>query len=217
MKWHDFIEQEKQKSYYIDLCRFIEKEEHIKTILPPKDVRFHAFDLTPFDDVKVVILGQDPYHNFNQAHGLAFSVLNDQYPPSLKNIFVELQSDCQVDYPNTGNLEKWAKQGVLLLNTCLTVELHQPLSHQKKGWEIFTLEAIKTLNEQKAHIVFILWGAKAIKYRKYIDQKKHRIIQSPHPSPLSSYRGFFGSKPFTKTNQYLLKQGLKPIDWDLNK
>lgn len=217
MKWHDFIEQEKQKPYYIKLSQFIEQEDQIKTILPPKDDRFHAFELTPFDDVKVVILGQDPYHNYNQAHGLAFSVLSNQYPPSLKNIFIELQSDCDVDYPNTGNLEKWAKQGVLLLNTCLTVELHKPLSHQKKGWETFTLEAIKTINKERKNIVFILWGSKAIKYKKYIDQQKHKIIESVHPSPLSSYRGFFGSKPFTKTNQYLIKNGFKPINWDLNK
>jgi len=217
MTWHDFIKAEEKKNYYKKLMSFIKDEERNHIVLPPVEKRLSAFDLTPLKDVKVVILGQDPYHGINQAHGLAFSVNNDKYPPSLKNIFKELADDLDLSYPHTGNLTKWAKQGVLLLNTILTVNIHEPLSHQKKGWETFTLEAIKTINEHCDFVVFILWGSKAKKYQQYINTNKHQVITSAHPSPLSSYRGFFGSKPFSKTNQYLIKEGLKPIDWDLNK
>lgn len=217
MKWNDFIKAEENKTYYKVLMSFIKAEEEKHIVLPPAEERLNAFNLTPLKDVKVVILGQDPYHGINQAHGLAFSVKNNQYPPSLKNIFKELVDDLDVSYPATGNLTKWAKQGVLLLNTVLTVNIHEPLSHQKKGWETFTLEAIKTINEHCDFVVFILWGSKAKKYQQYINTNKHQVITSAHPSPLSSYRGFFGSKPFSKTNQYLIKEGLKPIDWDLNK
>lgn len=215
MTWHDFIEKESKKQYYIDLQKFIALEDKTKVILPPKDKRLTCFDLTPLNQVKVVIIGQDPYHNFNQAHGLAFSVEEGNYPPSLKNIFKELEDDLSISYPDTGNLSVWAKQGVLLINTVLTVELHQPLSHQKKGWERFTLEAIKTVNDTQTNVVFILWGSKAIAFSKYIDQNKHKMITSVHPSPLSAYRGFFGSKPFSKTNEYLKSKHIKEIDWRL--
>lgn len=216
MTWDLFIEQESNKSYYRDLMDFIEKEELTHDILPPKGYRLSCFNLTPYKDVKVVILGQDPYHNYNQAHGLAFSVLNDKYPPSLKNIYKELVSDLGIKYPLTGDLSSWAKQGVFLLNTVLTVRAHEPLSHQKKGWEVFTLEAIKEINKKEDSVVFILWGNHAIRFSKYIDDTKHKIITSVHPSPLSARRGFFGSKPFSKTNEYLKSFGYDPIDWDLS-
>jgi len=165
--------------------------------------------------VKVVMVGQDPYHDHHQAHGLSFSVEQGIFPPSLKNIFKELSSDLNIAYPKSGNLTHWAKQGVLLLNTVLTVEAHKPLSHKGIGWEKFTLEVIKKLNE-KEHVVFILWGAHAQKLIPIIDTHKHHIIKSVHPSPLSSYRGFFGSKPFSQTNQYLKQNGLKEIEWKLD-
>ncbi len=215
MMWRDFIKEESSKIYFQNLKKFLDEEDIKKDILPPKEQRLSCFDLTPYEDVKVVILGQDPYHNYHQAHGLAFSVLEGKYPPSLKNIFKELVSDLNIEYPNTGNLTAWAKQGVLLLNTVLTVEVHEPLSHQKKGWETFTLEAIKKVNEKDDMVVFILWGGKAKAFAKYIDQRKHKIITSAHPSPLSAYHGFFGSKPFSKTNQYLKDNNIKEIDWRL--
>ena len=216
MTWDLFIDNESNKSYYKDLMAFIENEELKHDILPPKGYRLSCFKLTPYKDVKVVILGQDPYHNYNQAHGLAFSVLNDKYPPSLKNIYKELVSDLGISYPLTGDLSSWAKQGVFLLNTVLTVRVHEPLSHQKKGWEIFTLEVIKEINKKEDGVVFILWGNRAIRFSQYIDDTKHKIITSVHPSPLSARRGFFGSKPFSKTNEYLKSYGYDPIDWDLS-
>ncbi|BCR36534.1 uracil-DNA glycosylase [Mariniplasma anaerobium] len=216
MTWDLFIEQESHKAYYKSLMDFIKSEELTHDILPPKGYRLSCFNLTPYKDIKVVILGQDPYHNYHQAHGLAFSVLNDKYPPSLKNIYKELISDLGVSYPKTGNLTSWAKQGVFLLNTVLTVRAHEPLSHQKKGWEIFTLEAIKEINKKNDGVVFILWGNHAIRFSKYIDSSKHKIITSVHPSPLSARRGFFGSKPFSKTNEYLKSYGYEPINWDLS-
>ncbi len=215
MTWDKFIKEESNKSYYQSLMRFIEEEDKDKVILPPKGQRFTCFNLTPYENVRVVILGQDPYHDYNQAHGLAFSVEQGNYPPSLKNIYKELIDDLDFEYPKTGNLSSWAKQGVLLLNTILTVELHQALSHQKKGWETFTLEAIKKVNDKDEMVVFILWGGKAKKFLKYIDQNKHKVIMSAHPSPLSVYRGFYGSKPFSKTNQCLKEAGFKEIDWRL--
>jgi uracil-DNA glycosylase len=215
MTWDDLIHSELEKPYFKDLVSFLKHEDMHHVVLPPKDKRLSCFKLTPYEDVKVVIIGQDPYHNLNQAHGLAFSVENDDFPPSLKNIYKELVSDLNVSYPKTGNLTDWAKQGVLLLNTCLTVRIHEPLSHQKKGWEIFTLEAVKKVNEKKEPVVFILWGNHAKSFMKYIDQKRHKVITSAHPSPLSASRGFFGSKPFSKTNDFLEKQGIKPIDWHL--
>ena len=215
MTWDDLIHNELEKPYFKSLVSFLKHEDMHHVVLPPKEKRLSCFKLTPYEDVKVVIIGQDPYHNLNQAHGLAFSVENDDFPPSLKNIYKELVSDLNVPYPKTGNLTHWAKQGVLLLNTCLTVRIHEPLSHQKKGWEIFTLEAVKKVNEKKEPVVFILWGNHAKSFMKYIDQTKHKVITSAHPSPLSASRGFFGSKPFSKTNDFLEKQGLKPIDWHL--
>ncbi|MFH1692954.1 MAG: uracil-DNA glycosylase [Bacillota bacterium] len=184
-------------------------------MLPIKENRLSCLKLTPYEDVKVVIIGQDPYHNFNQAHGLAFSVEQGPFPPSLRNIYQELVDDMKIEFPKTGNLSKWARQGVLLLNTVLTVEVHHPLSHQGKGWETFTLEIVKKVNEKKDSVVFILWGAHAQKFKVYIDTYRHLTISSVHPSPLSASRGFFGSKPFSRTNQFLIEHQIKPIDWSL--
>ncbi|AUD65664.1 uracil-DNA glycosylase [Tenericutes bacterium MZ-XQ] len=215
MTWDDLIKKELENPYFKALIAFLKDEDAHHVVLPPKEKRLSCFKLTPYEDVKVVIIGQDPYHNLNQAHGLAFSVENEDYPPSLKNIYKELVSDLNIPYPKTGNLTHWAKQGVLLLNTVLTVRLHEPLSHQKKGWETFTLEAVKKVNDKEKPVVFILWGNHAKSFMKYIDLNKHHVISSAHPSPLSASRGFFGSKPFSKTNYFLEKEGLKPIDWIL--
>ncbi len=215
MNWDDLIQSELKKTYFQTLVEFLKSEDQAKTILPIKENRLACLKLTPYDDVKVVIIGQDPYHNYHQAHGLAFSVEQGVYPPSLKNIYKELVDDMNVPYPKTGNLSSWAKQGVLLLNTALTVELHKPLSHQGKGWEVFTLEIVKKVNEKSNPVVFILWGAHAQKFVKYIDHNKHLILKSVHPSPLSAMRGFFGSKPFSKTNDFLIANNIKPIDWSL--
>ena len=177
---------------------------------------FNAFNLTPFDDVKVVILGQDPYHNIGQAHGLAFSVPDGiQKPPSLQNIFKELKNDLGIEIPSTGNLEKWAKEGVLLLNASLTVRANMAASHAKIGWQQFTDAAIKALSDKKNNLVFILWGNYAIAKERLIDERKHLILKSVHPSPLSASRGFFGCHHFSKTNEYLINKGIKPIDWRL--
>ena len=216
MTWDDLVKQELKKPYFQALVHFLKAEDLHKVILPPKEKRLACFKLTPYDKVKVVILGQDPYHNYHQAHGLAFSVEQGKFPPSLMNIYKELVDDLGINYPKTGNLTAWAKQGVLLLNTVLTVELHQALSHQKKGWEEFTLEAIKKVNEKSTRVVFILWGSKAKVYLLFIDKHKHRVVASAHQSPLSVRYGFFGSKPFSKTNQYLEDAGLTPIDWRLD-
>ena len=215
MTWQDLINEELKKPYFQELVTFLKKEDQIHKVLPPKENRLQCFKLTPYDEVKVVIIGQDPYHNIGQAHGLSFSVEQGDYPPSLKNIYQELVDDMKVSYPKTGNLTQWAKQGVLLLNTVLTVVLHQPMSHQKKGWEIFTLEVVKRLNEKTLPIVFILWGAHAQQFISYIDTHKHLILKAPHPSPLSAHRGFFGSKPFSKTNQFLTEKGMQAINWKL--
>jgi uracil-DNA glycosylase len=215
MLWNDLIHEELQKPYFQQLVLFLKQEDATKQILPLKDNRMTCFKLTPYDDVKAVIIGQDPYHNINQAHGLAFSVEQGSYPPSLKNIYKELVDDLGISYPNTGNLSKWAKQGVLLLNTVLTVEAHQPMSHQNRGWETFTLEVVKKINEKDQPVVFILWGSHAQKFIPYINNRKHYILKSVHPSPLSAHRGFFGSKPFSKTNDFLIKNNIKPIDWTL--
>jgi uracil-DNA glycosylase len=216
MLWNQFIEEELKKDYYKKLVSFLLEEDQKHLIFPNIKNRFNALKLTPFESVNVVIIGQDPYHDHHQAHGLAFSVENNNLPPSLKNIFTELVSDLKIAYPKTGNLTKWAKQGVLLLNTILTVRAHEPLSHQNKGWEIFTLEIIKKLNERTDPIVFILWGANAKSFKKYLTNHNHLIIESAHPSPLSSYREFFGSRPFSKANEFLLKHQKNPIDWSLN-
>ncbi len=215
MTWQELIQSELAKPYFQKLVGFLKEEENHHIVLPPKEQRLNCFKLTPYDHVKVVIIGQDPYHNLGQAHGLSFSVEKGVYPPSLKNIYQELVTDLNVPYPETGNLTSWASQGVLLLNTVLTVVLHTPMSHQKKGWEEFTLEVVKKINDKETPVVFILWGAHAQTFISHINQEKHLILKAPHPSPLSAHRGFFGSKPFSKTNAFLMSKGMKPIDWKL--
>ena len=191
-----------------------EYKKHL--VFPPADDVFNAYSLTPLKDVKVVIIGQDPYHNVGQAHGLCFSVRPDvEIPPSLVNIYKELQDDLGCYIPNNGYLVKWAKQGVLLLNTVLTVRAHQANSHRGLGWEEFTDATIRVLNEQDRPIVFILWGSPAQKKKAMLNNPKHLILEAPHPSPLSAYRGFFGSKPFSKTNEFLIQNQLEPIDWQI--
>jgi len=199
------------------LSDFVQQERAQAEVYPPQDLVFNAFQLTSFENVKVVILGQDPYHNIGQAHGLSFSVpAGIAFPPSLRNIFTELSTDIpKFKIPESGDLTKWAKQGVLLLNATLTVRAHQAGSHQKKGWEEFTDAIIKSISEQLDSVVFILWGAYAQKKSKLIDSNKHYIISSAHPSPLSVYRGFWGSKPFSKANEYLISKGKASIDWTL--
>lgn len=216
--WKALLQDEFAKPYMRELFGFLEKENHSgKNIFPPQSDIFSAFNLTPFSRVKVVILGQDPYHGKDQAHGLAFSVLPGiKIPPSLVNIFKELKDDTGLNPPIHGCLKAWALQGVLLLNNVLTVEESKAASHQNKGWEKFTDKVIEILNEKKENLVFILWGSPAQKKAKHLDQDKHFILKSVHPSPLSVYRGFMGSKPFSQTNEYLSSQGISPIDWSLD-
>lgn len=212
--WRDILHGEFNKKYFEDLSHFIEHEYTTQTIYPEQKDVFRAFDLCPFDQVKVVIIGQDPYHGPKQANGLSFAVHeNIPLPPSLKNIFKEIESDLGVKPILNGDLSRWAKQGVLLLNATLTVRAQTPGSHQNKGWEQFTDAVIKTVSDQKEKIVFILWGNYAKKKGAVIDRSKHCAIESPHPSPFSAHDGFFGSKPFSKTNEYLKSQGEKEIDW----
>jgi uracil-DNA glycosylase len=212
--WKQHLKSEFSAPYFHALAAFVKQEYKQATVYPPPQFIFRALDLTPFDAVKVVILGQDPYHGPNQANGLCFSVKKDvALPPSLQNIYKEMHADLGVPLPPTGDLTHWAEQGVLLLNATLTVRAHQAGSHQKKGWEEFTDAIIKTLSDQKTGLVFILWGAYAQKKGAHIDRTKHLVIESPHPSPLSAHQGFFGSKPFSQTNTYLLLQGLNPINW----
>lgn len=214
--WLPALKPEFQKPYYRELFQFVSNEYNSRQIFPPSDDIFNAFHLTPLNEVKVVIIGQDPYHNVGQAHGLCFSVKPDvDIPPSLVNIYKELHDDLGCFIPNNGYLVKWAKQGVLMLNTVLTVRAHEANSHRGKGWEEFTDAAIKALNKQDRPIVFILWGSPAQSKAKMLDNPKHLILKAPHPSPLSSYRGFFGSKPFSKTNDFLEQNGIKPIDWQI--
>lgn len=214
--WKEVLKDEFTKEYFVELKRFLIEEKQNYTIYPKGSDMFNAFSYTPFDDVKVVIIGQDPYHGANQAHGLAFSVLDGvAFPPSLRNIFQELNSDIGCPTPKSGNLSSWAKQGVFLINTVLSVREGQAHSHAKHGWEIFTDSVIKKISDKKQNVVFILWGSPAIAKSKLIDSSKHHIITSPHPSPLSSYRGFFGSKPFSKTNEFLASRGIKKIEWCL--
>ena len=214
--WDNILNKEFEKEYYQQLRTFLDKEYQEKTIYPkPKDI-YNALRLTPYKDTKVLILGQDPYHEENQAHGLAFSVNKGiQIPPSLLNIYKEMASDIKTYVPNNGYLVKWAKQGVLLLNTSLTVEAHKANSHSNKGWEILTDEIIKCLNDKQELMVFILWGRNARNKKKYITNSKHLIIESAHPSPLSAYGGFFGSMPFSRTNDFLIKNNISPIDWQI--
>lgn len=204
------------KPYFKQLYSRVKEEYSKNVVFPPSDDIFNAFHLTPLANVKAVILGQDPYHNYNQAHGLCFSVKPQiDPPPSLVNIYKELQDDLGCSIPNNGYLVKWAQQGVLMLNTVLTVEAHKPQSHKGIGWEEFTDAAIRILNEQDRPIVFILWGAPAQKKKAMLNNPKHLILEAPHPSPLSAYRGFFGSKPFSKTNDFLKAHGISPIDWQI--
>jgi uracil-DNA glycosylase len=216
--WKRHLADEFSKDYMIELKKFLATEfKKGKKIFPRGDEYFAAFNLTPFDKVKVVILGQDPYHGPGQAHGLSFSVRNGvDFPPSLQNIFKELKNDLGIERPANGDLTKWAKQGVLLLNSVLTVEQGKAAAHQGKGWELFTDAVIRALNDQKEGLVFVLWGAYAQKKAAFVDRKKHLVLESPHPSPLSAHRGFFGTKPFSKINRYLQSRGLTPIDWRLD-
>ena len=214
--WKMVLKEEFQKLYFETLKTFLVEEKKSHTIYPSGANIFAAFEHTPFENVEVVILGQDPYHGVGQAHGLSFSVQDGvPHPPSLQNIFKELKDDLGCNIPKSGNLTAWAKQGVFLLNTVLTVRASEANSHRNQGWENFTDAVIKTLSTQKEHLVFILWGAPAGAKASLIDGKKHLILRAPHPSPLSSYRGFFGSKPFSKSNDYLVAKGKKPIDWCL--
>ena len=212
--WKKQLQPEFGKDYFIKLTDFVRNEYKSTQIYPPGKLIFNAFNLCPFDKAKVVIIGQDPYHGPGQAHGLCFSV-NDgvPFPPSLKNIFKEIQDDLGIPVPESGNLTRWANQGVLLLNATLTVRAHQAGSHQKKGWEEFTDAAIRALAEQREHLVFILWGSYAQKKGAFIDRNKHLVLASAHPSPLSAYNGFFKNKHFSRANEYLVAHGQEPISW----
>lgn len=212
--WLEPLKPEFKKEYYKNLHQKVVQEYNSTLVFPPADDLFNAFHFTPLSEVKAVILGQDPYHGDGQAHGLCFSVKKGvDIPPSLVNIYTELQDDLGCKIPNHGCLEKWAREGVLLLNTVLTVRAHKALSHRGIGWEQFTDAAIRILNEQDRPIVFILWGKPAQEKQKMLDNPKHLVLKAPHPSPLSAYRGFFGSKPFSQTNEFLEKNGIEPIDW----
>jgi len=216
--WLSVLEQEFEKDYMIDLKSFLKSEKDEGVNIYPKNADiFNALNTTPFDKVKVVILGQDPYHGAGQAHGLSFSVQRGvAVPPSLKNIYKELESDIEgFKAPNHGHLTHWAEQGVLLLNATLTVRASTPGSHQNRGWEIFTDEIIKAISQKLEHVVFLLWGKYAQQKATLIDQKKHYVLTSAHPSPFSAHTGFLGSRPFSKTNQLLIQNNLKPIDWNL--
>lgn len=214
--WSQFIAEESQKPYYKDLQKFVSSERKEHTVFPPEKEVFTAFDLSPFEKVKVVILGQDPYHGEGQAHGLAFSVKKGvKIPPSLVNIYKELESDLGIKPPFHGNLEAWAKQGVLLLNTVLTVREGEAGSHHGRGWETFTDRVIEVLSEKRSDLVFILWGNPSQKKASRVNPDHHHLILSPHPSPLSSYRGFFGSKPFSRTNAFLKLKAIPEINWAL--
>jgi len=212
--WKAVLAAEFEKPYFERLTEFVHQEYRAHTVFPPAKLIFNAFDQCPFDQLKVVILGQDPYHGPGQAHGLCFSV-NDgvDFPPSLRNIFKELKGDVNKPIPNSGNLTDWAKQGVLLLNATLTVRAHQAGSHQKKGWEDFTDAVIHRINEAKENVVFILWGSYAIRKGEFIDRNKHLVLTSVHPSPLSASRGFFGNKHFSRANDFLIEHQLKPVNW----
>jgi uracil-DNA glycosylase len=214
--WNPVLRAEFDKPYWSDLQQFVAAERARYTVFPPPDQVFAALHLTPYELTRVVLLGQDPYHGPQQAHGLCFSVRNGvQLPPSLVNIYTELRDDLGIDTPAHGNLESWARQGVLMLNTSLTVRSGAAASHQGKGWEIFTDEVLRTVDAKPHPVVFILWGAHARKKKALIDTSRHTVIESAHPSPLSAYNGFFGSKPFSRTNAALVAAGLPPIDWRL--
>lgn len=212
--WKQVLTPEFDKDYFIRLTEFVRREYQTTTVYPPGKLIFNAFNLCPYNKVKVVIIGQDPYHGPGQAHGLCFSV-NDgiPFPPSLQNIFKEIHDDLGTPIPTTGNLTRWAEQGVLLLNATLTVRAHQAGSHQRQGWEEFTDAAIRALAENREHLVFILWGAYAQKKGAFIDRNKHLVLTSVHPSPLSAHNGFFGNHHFSRANEYLVRNGKTAIDW----
>jgi len=212
--WKSKLNDEFEKEYFVRLSEFVKEEYKQKTVYPPGNLIFNAFNLCPFDKVKAVIIGQDPYHGPGQAHGLCFSVRDGvDHPPSLINIFKEISMDLGIPGPLGGNLERWSEQGVLLLNATLTVRAHQAGSHQKKGWEEFTDNVIRIINSEKQNIVFFLWGAYAQRKGESIDRSKHLVLESVHPSPLSASRGFFGNKHFSRCNEYLEEHGIEPIDW----
>ncbi|WP_026955563.1 uracil-DNA glycosylase [Algoriphagus vanfongensis] len=212
--WKEVLAPTFQQEYFQDLVDFVKDEYSKGLVFPPGKEIFNAFDFCPLDQVKVVILGQDPYHGPGQAHGLSFSVKEGQsFPPSLLNIFKEIKADLGKDMPPHGDLSRWAQQGVFLLNATLTVRAHQAGSHQKRGWEEFTDSVIQAISDKKEHVVFLLWGAYAQKKSSLIDSSKHMILKAPHPSPLSAHRGFFGCRHFSKANTYLESQGLEPINW----
>lgn len=214
--WDNLLKSEYTKEYFLNLEKFVSNEYKTKTIYPKMSEIFKAFQETPYDKVKVVIIGQDPYHGENEAEGLSFSVKKvTAKPPSLINIFTKLRDDLGYKIPNNGSLEPWAKEGVLLLNSTLTVVKDTPKSHSNKGWEIFTDEVIKIINKKTTPVVFILWGSDARSKKSLITNKIHYIIESPHPSPLSAYRGFFGSKPFSKANNFLIKNNIQPVNWEI--
>jgi uracil-DNA glycosylase len=212
--WKKQLQNEFEKPYFVQLTSFVKSEYASQTVYPPAKLIFNAFEQCPFDQVKVVILGQDPYHGPGQAHGLCFSV-NDgvDFPPSLRNIFKEINADTGAPIPKSGNLERWAKQGVLLLNATLTVRAHTAGSHQKKGWEQFTDSVIHLVADKLENVVFILWGNYAISKGEFIDANKHLVLKSVHPSPLSASRGFFGNHQFSTTNKYLIEHGKSPVQW----
>lgn len=212
--WKEALNREFEKDYFGNLVNFVKEEYRTKTVYPPAGLIFNAFNLCPFPNIKAVLIGQDPYHGHGQAHGLCFSVRDGiDFPPSLINIFKEIKSDLGTGTPGSGNLERWAKQGVLLLNATLTVLAHQAGSHQKRGWEEFTDAVISLVNTEKENVVFMLWGAYAQKKGESIDRRKHLVLESVHPSPLSASRGFFGNKHFSKCNDYLIRNNIAPIDW----
>ena len=214
VSWKQQLAEEFGKPYFVELTQFVRQEYAAGTCYPPGRLIFNAFDTTPFDKVRVVILGQDPYHGPGQAHGLCFSV-NDgiPFPPSLQNIFKEIQAETGAPIPQSGNLTRWAQQGVFLLNTCLTVREHQAFSHSSKGWETFTDAAIAALSRGRTGLVFMLWGAPAGRKAALIDQSRHLVLMSAHPSPLSAMRGFMGNGHFLKCNEYLMQHGQQPIVW----
>ncbi|AEH02387.1 uracil-DNA glycosylase [Lacinutrix sp. 5H-3-7-4] len=213
--WQPYLQAELNKPYFKSLMNFVEAEYEENQCFPPKNLIFNAFEKCHFNDLKVVIIGQDPYHNYNQANGLCFSVNNGiTHPPSLINIFKEIENDLQIPYPKSGNLERWAEQGVFLLNATLTVRAHEAGSHQKQGWETFTDAVIKTISDKKERVIFLLWGGFAKKKSKLIDESKHHILTSGHPSPLSANRGYwFGNKHFSKVNSILKTQNLCEVKW----
>ena len=215
--WNSIFQKEFKKPYFLKLNDFLQSEISTgKTIYPPENLRYLAFELCPFETIKVVVIGQDPYHDNNQAHGLSFSVPQGQaIPPSLLNIFKELKDDLNCSMPVHGNLEQWAKQGVLLINAALSVEAHKAASHRNIGWEIFMDEIIRTLNAEKENLVFLLWGNFA-RGKKHLIAKNHLVLEAAHPSPLSAYKGFFHCKHFSQTNQFLASKGLKKIDWQIH-